>query len=133
MLIIVLSVHFWVLLAYLTCLLYYLWLCIILLWMFYFLELSVYLCHRYVSLSCTGPMELKTPALSARCIYLFTYSLRLVDMGIQGDTHGLLIHWQMAETSVNKGLSEKETLRKGLCNNKNNYKSTLTNINETLN
>ena len=37
----------------------------------------------------------------------------------------------MAETGVNKGLGEKEILRKGLY--KNNYKSKLTNINETLN
>ena len=32
-----------------------------------------------------------------------------------------------------KGLCGKETLWRGLCNNKNNYKSKLANINETLN
>ena len=39
----------------------------------------------------------------------------------------------MAETGLNKGPGQKENLRKGLCNNKGNYKSKLTNINETLN
>ena len=39
----------------------------------------------------------------------------------------------MAETGVNKALGEKRTLRKGLYNNKNNFKSKVTNINETLN
>ena len=53
--------------------------------------------------------------------------------GIQGDTSGLWIHSQMADTGVNKGLSKKETVRKGLCNNKNSYNSKLTNVNETLN
>ena len=52
-------------------------------------------------------MELKTPTLLARCIFLFIYSLQPADMGIQGDTHGLLIHWQIAETGVNNGLREK--------------------------
>ena len=86
-----------------------------------------------VSLSYTGLMKLKTRKLSAKCIYLFIYSLSFVDMEIQGDTHGLLIHLQMAEIGVHKGLNEKETLRKALCNNKNNYTSKLANIKDTLN
>ena len=39
-------------------------------------------CCGYVSLLCTGPMELKTPTLSVRCIYWFIYCLQL---GKHGD------------------------------------------------
>ena len=42
--------------------------------------------------------------------YLFFF-LWPLDRGIQGDTHWLLIHWQMAEKGL-KGLSDKETLWK---------------------
>ena len=41
----------------------------------------------------------------------------------------------MVEKDVDKGLNGKEVLwrKSGLCNNKNNYKTKLANINETLN
>ena len=39
---------------------------------------------------CTGPTELKTQTLLARCIYSFIYFLQLIGIGLQGDTHWLL-------------------------------------------
>ena len=48
-------------------------------------------CHGVVSLLCIGPMELKTPTLSA-VMYILIYLLTLTHRhGIQGDAHWLLI------------------------------------------
>ena len=78
-------------------------------------------CHGYVSLSYTGPTELKTPTLSA-VIYILIYLLPLTYR--LGDTRR---HSLVTDTLTNgrkrckhRTQWERRSLEKGLCTNENN-------------